>query len=316
MSGRRRRFPNEISRTGLERVRNLLSLAAAQDRIPTQSLLRAAELQHDPRTGLGGLKMAEVVGLVHSNRGDRKTLLWSGGASDRHAQPQPENRMPFRRLRDLLQYYRGSLIGTPDLIRDTALPNKHEALGALKALVVLGHVEIGHLDPQTVAWRWVSGTSQRRVYQRGFFERSTAPIPFSDAREDEQATVGWNWVDEVAYREWWLRDEHGGFESVAGSDGMQRYRPPTADGTRLVDLVLQACSTMPTLQRVATELIIVRDLSESETAKLLGLARSTVRRLTQQGRAELQAVLTDAGYAPPQRTGQQSATRHQLAQAA
>jgi hypothetical protein len=117
------------------------------------------------------------------------------------------------------------------------------------------------------------------VYQRGFFERSTAPIPLSDAPEDEQATIRWNWVDEVAYREWWLRDEHGGFEAVADSDGMQRYRPPTAEGTRVVDLVVQAFSTMPTLQRVATELIIVRDLSESETAKLLGLARSTVRRL-------------------------------------
>jgi Sigma-70, region 4 len=315
MNARRRRFPNEISRIGLERVRNLLSLAAAQDRIPTQSLLLAAELQNDPRTGLGALKIAEVVGLVHSSRGDRKTLLWSGGALAGHAQPQPENRLPFRRLRDLLQYYRGSLIGTPDLIRDTALPNRHEALGALKALVVLGHVEIGHLDPQTVAWRWVSGTGQRRLYQRGFFERSTAPIPLGEEVEDEQATAGWNWVDELAYREWWLRDEHGGFESVAESDGLQRYRPPTADETRVVDLVTQALSTMPTLQRAATELIIVRDLSESEAAKLLGLARSTVRRLTQQGRAELQAVLTDAGYAP-QRKDQQSATRDQLAQAA
>lgn len=43
--------------------------------------------------------------------------------------------LPFRRLRDLLQYYRGSLIGTPDLIRDIGAPNRREILGALKALL-------------------------------------------------------------------------------------------------------------------------------------------------------------------------------------
>ena len=316
--GRRRRFPNEIGPVGLERVRNLLSSAAVQRRVPTQLLLRAAGLQDDPRTGLGALKMAEVLGLVHSERGHRKTLLWSGGSRHDGANPRVGNRLPFRRLRDLLQYYRGSLIGTPDLVRDAALPNRHEALGALKALVVLGHTEIGHLDPQTIGWRWVSGTGARRVYQRGFFERSEAAVPLDDGPADSERSVRWGWIDQLAYREWWLSDEHyGGFDAVAENDGMRRYRPPTVEGARVVALVRDALRAMPALQRAATELVILRDLSETKAGQVLGIGRSTVHRLTEHGRAELQSVLTDAGYAPRRPTNdQRTAARHQLAEAA
>jgi hypothetical protein len=74
------------------------------------------------------------------------------------------------------------LIGTPDLVRDAGVTNQREALGALKALQVLGYVEIGKLDPQTVAWCWTAGRGQRRVYQRGYYAREEAGVAQSDVR--------------------------------------------------------------------------------------------------------------------------------------
>src|SRR5262245_48695088 len=95
---------------------------------PTLTLLRNAGFGADLHTGGGVLKMLEVLGIAHAVRGNRKELLWrSAGSDEPHRTPQ---HLALRRMRDLLQYYRGSVIGTPDLMRDVAATNRHEALGA------------------------------------------------------------------------------------------------------------------------------------------------------------------------------------------
>ncbi len=241
--------------------------------------------------------MAEVLGRVHATRGTRKSLVWHRGRGE-PGQPEVWQSLPFRRLRDLLQYYRDSLIGTPDLVRDTGLGCRHEALGALKALAVLGYVEIGHLDPQTVAWKWVAGSGQRRVYQRGYYTRQDADVELDETRPREDGEVSWPWTDELLHREWLLHEEHDGFLSVAEFDGLPRYRPPTLDDVRVTELVNEALRGMAPLQRSATTLILLRGASEEDAAKTLSVSASTVRRHATRGQNELQALLAEAGYAP------------------
>jgi hypothetical protein len=250
----------------------------------------------DAKTGLGALKMAEVLGLVHATRGAKKALVWHKGPGE-PGRPEVWKRLPFRRLRDLLQHYRDSLVGTPDLMRDTGLAQR-EALGALKALVVLGYVEIGHLDRQTVAWKWVAGSGQRRVYQRGYYERQDAPVELDRTMTLEDGDVSWPWTDELLHREWLLHEEHDGFLSIAESDGLPRFRPPTLDSVRVTDLVTEGLRGMDALQRAATTLILLRGASEDDAAEKLGVSVSTVRRHARRGQRALQAVLTEAGYAP------------------
>jgi DNA-directed RNA polymerase specialized sigma24 family protein len=261
--------------------------------------------------------MAEVLGLIHSSRGKRKALIWHRGRTD-SAQPPVWDWLPFRRLRDLLQFYRGSLIGTPDLMGDTGLRDQHQTLGALKALVVLGYVEIGRLDAQTIAWKWIAGTGQRRTYQRDYFETQSGPVPLEDGPpSDETGKPKWAWVDELIHHEWSLQEEGDGFESVASNDGLIRVRPPTVGSNHVGELVTATLQTMPSLQRAATTLVLMRGLSETEAATAIGVARSTAHRLIKRGYAELQAVLISAGYGPatPEADRQPIALR-ELAQAA
>jgi hypothetical protein len=201
-------------------------------------------------------------------------------------------------LQDLLQYYRGSLIGTPDLIRDARLTNPREALGALKALHVLGFAEIGKLDPQTIAWRWVAGRGQSRTYQRGYFRREEAPVSFDDGPRDEQGNVRWPWIDAIVHREWLLKEQADGFAAVADNDGTRRYRPPTADGQMVLNLIDEDMRAMPALQRAVLELTLLRECGGRETADLLGISLSTVRRLSERGLDALRKTLTEEGFAP------------------
>lgn len=92
---------------------------------------------------------------------------------------------------------------------------------------VLGLVEIGKLDPQTIAWRWVAGRGQSRTYQRGYFRWEEAPVSFDDGPRNEQGRVRWQWLDETVHREWLLQEQADGFAAVADNDGTRRYRPPT-----------------------------------------------------------------------------------------
>jgi DNA-directed RNA polymerase specialized sigma24 family protein len=179
-------------------------------------------------------------------------------------------------------------------------------------------VAIGRLDAQTIAWEWVAGTGQRRVYQRGYFALEDFPLPLDDGPSSpETGKVRWPWMDELEHREWSLRDESDGFESVAGNDGLRRYRPPTADDRLVTELINRTLAAMPGLQRAATTLVTLRGLSEREAAETLGVARSTTRRLAQKGVIELQAALIEAGYGPTRkRRSGTHAERHELAQAA
>jgi DNA-directed RNA polymerase specialized sigma24 family protein len=316
---RRRRFANELSTKSLEGVRKLIRFATAQvDAVSTQVLLRRAGLERDPKTGLGALKMAEVLGLIHSTRGERKALVWRAGRPLPRPQRDPKlwDPLPYRRLRDLLQYFRGSAIGTPDLVRDAALPNRREALGALKALLVLGHVESEHLDPQTIAWRWISGAGQPRTYLRGYFAREATLLSLDEGPRDEQGRVMWPWIDEVMYREWLLQEQLDGFGSVAATDGMKRYRPPTTVGNEVMALVGETLRSMGELARAATSLVLVYGLTEKEVAKHLSISRPAVRRLVASGCAELQRVLATAGYAPQPMEKAQSLAAAALANAA
>lgn len=313
----RRRFANTIDEIGLERVDNLLRLVTTSEAASTQSLLTKTGLCTDRKTGLGALKMAQVLGLLHSSRGNRKALIWHAAKAE-PAAPPVWDWLPFKRLRDLLQYYRGSLIGTPDLMRDTGLHDRHQTLGALKALVVLGYVEIGRLDAQTIAWEWVAGFGQRRTYQRGYFDTQSGRVPLEEGpHSDATRTPKWAWVDELIHHEWSLQDEGDGFESIAGNDGLTRTRPPTVDGHQVGELVTATLRRMPSLQRAATTLVLMRGLSEMEAATAIGVARSTVHRLVKRGYAELQAVLISAGYAPSTRqTDRERIRLEELAQAA
>jgi hypothetical protein len=298
---RRRKFVNEISTESLSKVRLLIDLALAAKRTtPTGVLLCRAGLHRDPHTGRGALKMAEVLGLVHASRGQRKALLWETGPpmSWRERDAKLPNLLPMRRLRDLLEYYRGSLIGTPDLVRDSCISNRREALGALKALHVLGYVEIGKLDPQTVAWRWVAGRGESRVYQRGYFDRVEAPVSLEEGPRSTDGTVRWPWIDEVVYREWLLQSSADGFGAVASTDGLARYRPPTAEGRAFLWLVLESVHAMPRLQRAVVELTLLRGLSEREAAQALSVSVTTAYRLSERGLTSLRSDLTEAGFAP------------------
>ena len=294
-----RRFANQLSEAGLDRVRTLLRSATAIDKsVPTQALLGAAGMRADPKTGLGALKMAEVLRLVRSERGRRKSLHWRAGkpASRNGRDPKLWDRLPYQRLRDLLQYYRGSLIGTPDLVRDAGLPSHREALGALKALLVLGHVESGHLDPQTVAWRWVSGRGQSRVYQRGYFKRLEMPLEL-DRPEADQGEPGWAWLDDLQYREWQAQQDRDTGLPLA-TDGFTRYRAPTVETNDLAELVASTLAVMPPSQRAATTLTLLNGLQVTEAARLLGINASRVGRLAETGLGELRRALTEAGLAP------------------
>jgi hypothetical protein len=299
---RRKRYLNAISRRGLDKVELLVCLAlGASEPTPTQVLLEAAKLAAESATGRGALKMAEVLGLVHAVRGERKALLWRKGSLDSGCVRDPKlpDLLPFHRLRDLLQYYRGSLIGTPDLVRDAGLSSRREALGALKTLQVLGHVEIGKLDPQTVAWCWIAGHGQRRVYQRGYFARQETLVALSDGPRDRDGKVRWPWIDQLVYREWVTQDREEGFLAVVATDGLIRYRPQTFDGNVAMRLVLEATVAMPRLQRAVIELTLLRGLSETEAAKALSVSTSTTRRLSKLGLGELRSVLAENGFAPP-----------------
>jgi hypothetical protein len=303
---RRRRFVNEISTNSLNRVRLLIRLAIeTKEPTHTSVLLRTAGLDRDPHTGRGALKMAEVLGLVYASRGERKGLIWQSERPRvlRERDPKLPDLLPLRRLRDLLQYYRASLIGTPDLVRDAGISNRREAVGALKALHVLGHVEIGKLDPQTVAWRWVSGRGESSVYQRGYFRRVEEPIPLDDGPLDDKGNVKWPWIDQVIYQEWLVQETTDGFNSVAETDGLRRYRPPTVEGHALLRLILETVHAMPRLQGTVIKLTLLRGLTEREAAQELSISPATAHRLSERGLASLRAVLTEAGFAPSVASG-------------
>ena len=73
---------------------------------------------------------------------------------------------------------------------------------------------------------------------------------------------------------------------------------------------------MPYLQRAATALVLLRGLSEADAATLLGIARSTMRKLMERGHAELQAELIGAGYGPDVSSAGTRVELRELAQAA
>jgi hypothetical protein len=299
---KRRKFVNEISDGGLKRVHRLISLAASKtQQIPTTVLLQESGFAADPHTGRGALKMAEVLGLIRASRGKRKTLLWQAGAAD-SLDRSPSDLLPFRHLRDLLQYYRSSLIGTPDLLRDSEVTNHREGLGALKALHVLGYVEIGKLNPQTVAWRWIAGRGESRTYQRGYFQREVNLAVFDDEGICEGGRLRWPWLHEVIHREWLLQTQADGFGEVANTDQQRRYRPrSTTDalfGTALIDALRQ----MPERMSHALIATLLHGLGPEEAASVLGISVSTLRRDTEAGVLRLRCVLTEAGFAPATQT--------------
>jgi hypothetical protein len=294
-----RKFVNEISDLGLTKVCSLIGSATiASEPIPTATLLRQSGLTRDPHTGRGALKMAEVLGLVHATRGLRKALLWQRGQAALRRDPGLPDLFPFRRLRDLLQHYRSSLIGTPDLLRDAELTNRREGLGALKALHVLGYVEIGKLNEQTVAWRWTEGRGEARTYQRGHFKREREPLVFEEEMICEGGTVRWPWIPELVHREWLLQAQADGFGEVAETDGHRRYRPPSAPSEMFGELLIETLRKMPERVGRAVVATLLRGWGPEETAALLGVSVSTVRRDTESGLAQLRWVLIDAGFAP------------------
>jgi hypothetical protein len=298
---RKQKYINEISKEGLDKVALLVSLARRADLpTPTASLLRAAGLRDDPHTGRGALKMVEALGLIRSARGSRKTLLWQGAINAKGVARDPKlpDLLPFRRLRDLLQHYRGSLISTWDLRRDAALPHPREALGALKALAVLDLVEIGKINSQTVGWTWLAGRGLARTYQRGYFGRLESVRPVEDGPRTPNGEIRWPWIDEVVYREWRIREEGRGYESITGTDGLARYRPPTADGELLGELVVEIVAAMPVLQRQVIVATLLQGLAVSEIARLLEIPRRTVNRLLDVGLHNLRSALTREGLGP------------------
>jgi Sigma-70, region 4 len=245
--------------------------------------------------------MAVVLGLVHTSRGNRNALLWHGAGDGSNEHSGVRDLLPFRRLRDLLQYYRGSLIGAPDVLRDVCLTNRREGLGALKVLHVLGCVEIGKLDPQTVAWRWVAGRGQSRTYQRGYFKGESEPIEFKDEAVREAGTGRWPWIHEIIHKEWLLQAQADGFGEIAETDGSRRYRP-TSPANRLFGTVLSdALQQMPERMKDALVATLLRGWGQEEAAELLGISVSTLRRDTEAGLARLRCFLTEAGFAPVDR---------------
>lgn len=267
----------------------------------TKDLLHAAGLENDPHGGRGALKMAEVLGLVHASRGKRKTLCWRGGpgpVGDERRRGLPEL-LAFRRLRDLLQHYRGSLIGTPDLLRDSEVANQREALGALKLLHLCGLVEIGKLNVQTVAWRWIGGRGQSRTYQRGYFRRAAeAEVLEGDAVCHGEVRRR-PWIHKIIHDEWLLQAQADGFGEVAQTDGRLRYRPQTAADEAFGNVLLDALRQMPDRLRCGLVATLLRGWSPEEAAEVIGVSVSTLRRDTKTGLERLRCVLTEAGFAPP-----------------
>jgi hypothetical protein len=299
----RRKFVNEISDLGLMKVCSLIGFARNTTKpTPTAVLLRQSGLEGDAHTSRGALKMAEVLGLVHATRGERKALLWQGGRATSERDQGLPVLLPFRHLRDLLQYYRSSLIGTPDLLRDADVTNQREGLGALKALHALGCVEIGKLNPQTVAWRWVDGRGESRTYQRDHFKRERAPAVFEDEAVCEGGTLRWPWIHEVIHREWLLQTQADGFGELAETDGFRRYRPLSDADQRFNSVLVDAFRQMPERRRHALVATLIRGWKPEEAAKRLGVSVSTLRRDTEAGLVLLRCVLTEAGFAPSIRT--------------
>jgi Sigma-70, region 4 len=252
--------------------------------------------------------MVEVLGLARSDRAKRKALIWRGGKRDSGKRNGALwDALPYRRLCELLQYFRGSLIGTPELARETQLSDRHALLGALKALLVLGHVEAEHLDPQTIAWRWISGNGASRTYTGGYFHAREAPVALDDGpRRQEDGRVRWTWLDDLVHREWLLQDSTDGFAAVADNDGLRRYRPPSLDGELAFRVITEQIRTMPRLQRAATALTLVHGLTEADAAAMLGCSRATVRRHAAHGLIALRQALTRSGYSPSTMTQESS----------
>jgi hypothetical protein len=299
---KRRRFVNEISCTSLRKVSSLISLARSKkERASTADLSQESGFAGDPHTARGALKMAVVLGLIHASRGTRKALLWEKGRGDSRDSGLP-GLLPFRRLRDLLQYYRGSLIGTPDLLLDAGIANRHEGLGALKALHVLGCVQIGKLDAQTVGWRWIAGRGECRTYQRGYFKRALEPVEFEDEAVCESGVLRWPWIHEIIHREWRSQTEEGGFCEVATTDGLRRYRARSVADALFGSVLMEGLRQMPDRTRSVVGATLLAGLGAQEAADLLGISISTVKRDTESGLSILRCVLTEAGFAPAVQT--------------
>jgi hypothetical protein len=294
---KKRRFFNEISASGLARVRTLVELVRDTTELtPTLTLLRHTGFGADLQTGRGVLKMLEVLGIARSMRGKRKEFLWSStGLGERCRKPQ---HLAFREMRDLLQYYRGSVIGTPDLMRDVGITDRHEALGALKTLHVLGCVEIGRLDLQTIGWKWVHGQGQSRTYQRGYFDRQVeAATQYGSSFEP--GAREWPWMDAIIHREWSLRDEAAGsFTAVAENDGIPRYRPTSIDEHLFKSELIDALCALPLRLRQVVGALIVRGLRSEEAADVIGVSVSTIRRDCKRALSALRSMLSEAGYSP------------------
>jgi DNA-directed RNA polymerase specialized sigma24 family protein len=315
---RRRKFLNEISQENLTRLDLLLRMARDADTAtPTMQLIRTARLENDPHGARGALKMAEVLGLVHSLRGKRKGFCWRGGPRGEGDQPSPNlpSLLPFQRIRDLLQYYRGSLIGTPDLARDAGLTSRREALGALKLLHLCGLVGIGKLDVQTVAWRWIAGRGQSRTYQRGYFATVEQSASLDEAAAERDGRARWEWLDELVYREWLTQQQAEVSGGVTRTDGLRRYRPPTVQGQALLSLIGETIDAMPNRQCRLITATLLRGHSLSEAARLLQIPVSTARRQSETGLADLRRVLLREGFGPPT-TPASSAESEHLAHAA
>jgi DNA-directed RNA polymerase specialized sigma24 family protein len=310
---RRRKFLNEISEENLRRFDLLIRSARDADvPIPTKRLICTATLENDPHGARGALKMAEVLGLVHRFRGRRKAFCWRGGPRGQGDQPDQSlpSLLPFQRVRDLLQYYRGSLIGTLDLARDSGITNRREALGGLKLLHLCGLVEIGKLDVQTVAWRWIAGRGQSRTYQRGHFARVEQSLSLDERTMAGDGRVRWEWLEELVYREWLNQEQAEGSEGLTETDGLRRYRPPTLAGQALLTLIGETIEAMPSRQGRLMRATLLRGHSLSEAARLLQIPVSTAGRLSESGLADLRRVLLQEGFGPPTAPGLLAAPEH------
>ena len=163
-------------------------------------------------------------------------------------------------------------------------------------LHLCGFIEVGKLNAQTVAWRWIAGRGQSRTYQRGYFSRVEQPISLDEGATDKDGRVRWKWLDDLVYREW-LNQEHA---DVSGgvTDGLRRYRSPTVEGRTLIALIAETVEAMPRTQCRLIKATLLRGHSVIEAARLLRLPASIARRLSESGLADLRRGLLREGFGP------------------